>query len=553
MSESSNTNGSSSFGGGIKLSVGQKVKKLDRRTDKSHFEIPEEDVSGKSGKVAEEFLLEIEGDNLRGTGPSKSNGPLVIPLLKQNVWRNASSGISTPSASNGSRSSTPQKRDRSPSPMRTTSTASLRAASPREKTPGPTDSAARGPSPPPTLKWGLQIRKKQKTDTPASSAPSTPAPPSEDVSMEEEKVLSLEDQAIADLLAEAAGVADSQRTELAPILAQNAVPGLDELMSDQEKYRHDISMRPEEATLDDYERIPIEEFGSALLRGMGWEKGKAVGRNGNGLIEPIINKPRPHLLGLGAKPAPDLEKKEKKYIKPGEKRDPGYVRDLAASDKRSNRTDDYDNRPRSKPSSAKSSPAPFKSTAPTTSVKVGSIVQITNGSHKGKEGKVMEIKERSSGTVVKVDVDGEVVRIWEDQVTAAEKANGSSKSSGGGNRRSWLIPNIRLRIVSKSFKNGRYYNQKCIVQDVVAAGECIVKTEEGDLVEGVQERHVETYIPATGKTVVVVQSPDAEVRGHTGRIKEKNNEQERAVVEMDHDFEYHTFTYDQITEHADPH
>lgn len=71
-----------------------------------------------------------------------------------------------------------------------------------------------------------------------------------------------------------------------------------------EKYRYDVSLRPEEvslnlkfasssarcldhlhiikSTLEDYERVPIEQFGAALLRGMGWEKGKPVGKNPNG-------------------------------------------------------------------------------------------------------------------------------------------------------------------------------------------------------------------------------------------------------------------------------
>jgi hypothetical protein len=31
--------------------------------------------------------------------------------------------------------------------------------------------------------------------------------------------------------------------------------------------------------MEDYERIPVEEFGAALLRGMGWKEGQAIGRN----------------------------------------------------------------------------------------------------------------------------------------------------------------------------------------------------------------------------------------------------------------------------------
>jgi hypothetical protein len=33
----------------------------------------------------------------------------------------------------------------------------------------------------------------------------------------------------------------------------------------------------QQPTLDDYERIPIEQFGLAMLRGMGWKKGEGIG------------------------------------------------------------------------------------------------------------------------------------------------------------------------------------------------------------------------------------------------------------------------------------
>ena len=34
-----------------------------------------------------------------------------------------------------------------------------------------------------------------------------------------------------------------------------------------------------QSTLEDYERIPIDAFGVAMLRGMGWQPGKGIGKN----------------------------------------------------------------------------------------------------------------------------------------------------------------------------------------------------------------------------------------------------------------------------------
>jgi hypothetical protein len=34
-----------------------------------------------------------------------------------------------------------------------------------------------------------------------------------------------------------------------------------------------------QSTLEDYESIPVEEYGMAMLRGMGWNPGKDIRRN----------------------------------------------------------------------------------------------------------------------------------------------------------------------------------------------------------------------------------------------------------------------------------
>ncbi|KZW03800.1 hypothetical protein EXIGLDRAFT_3781 [Exidia glandulosa HHB12029] len=72
--------------------------------------------------------------------------------------------------------------------------------------------------------------------------------------------------------------------------------------NETEAYQLDIQTRPESASLDDYERVPIEQFGAAMLRGMGWSA------KANSNIEPYLPSQRPALLGIGAKerPAEDI-------------------------------------------------------------------------------------------------------------------------------------------------------------------------------------------------------------------------------------------------------
>uniref|UniRef100_A0ABD2X072 G-patch domain-containing protein n=1 Tax=Trichogramma kaykai TaxID=54128 RepID=A0ABD2X072_9HYME len=55
----------------------------------------------------------------------------------------------------------------------------------------------------------------------------------------------------------------------------------------------------EQSTLEDYENIPIEQFGIAMLRGMGWKPDKGIGKNEK-VVAPAIPELRPKGMGLGA-------------------------------------------------------------------------------------------------------------------------------------------------------------------------------------------------------------------------------------------------------------
>ncbi|XP_018576129.1 G-patch domain and KOW motifs-containing protein [Anoplophora glabripennis] len=56
----------------------------------------------------------------------------------------------------------------------------------------------------------------------------------------------------------------------------------------------------EEPTLEDYENIPISDYGMAMLRGMGWKEGTGIGKNPAKAAEASTPELRPKGLGLGA-------------------------------------------------------------------------------------------------------------------------------------------------------------------------------------------------------------------------------------------------------------
>ncbi|XP_043277517.1 G-patch domain and KOW motifs-containing protein [Venturia canescens] len=54
-----------------------------------------------------------------------------------------------------------------------------------------------------------------------------------------------------------------------------------------------------ESTLEDYEEIPIDAFGLAMLRGMGWKPEEGIGKNAK-LVTASLPELRPRGMGLGA-------------------------------------------------------------------------------------------------------------------------------------------------------------------------------------------------------------------------------------------------------------
>jgi G patch domain/KOW motif-containing protein len=96
-------------------------------------------------------------------------------------------------------------------------------------------------------------------------------------------------------------------------------------VTDEEALKSDLERCGSETHLDDYESMPISEFGKALMRGMGWKDGEALGGSRKGILEPIEVRAQPDMLGLGAVPKQKSPPKDggrrKNAPKPGEVKD----------------------------------------------------------------------------------------------------------------------------------------------------------------------------------------------------------------------------------------
>lgn len=73
-------------------------------------------------------------------------------------------------------------------------------------------------------------------------------------------------------------------------------------LTEEDAFQNDVTEAPDMATLEDYTRVPVEQFGAAMLRGMGWKEGDGIGANkGKKQEKSKIPERRPALLGIGAK------------------------------------------------------------------------------------------------------------------------------------------------------------------------------------------------------------------------------------------------------------
>ncbi|KAJ5232347.1 hypothetical protein N7468_005303 [Penicillium chermesinum] len=154
----------------------------------------------------------------------------------------------------------------------------------------------------PSMAYGLSFAKKEKgpdgkdQDQPMADArPDVEAP-------EPTKPLTEDELAIRELIRETNGEVE-RRTDLV-IGPSNRGDGETPRYDETSSFRMDFETRPESATLDQYNAIPVEEFGAALLRGMGWKDGQSAGRGNygseKGVKKPVVPR-RPGFLGIGAK------------------------------------------------------------------------------------------------------------------------------------------------------------------------------------------------------------------------------------------------------------
>lgn len=329
---------------------------------------------------------------------------------------------------------------------------------------------------------------------------------------------------------------------------------------------------PKEA---DYEAVPVEAYGLAMLRGMGWKPGQGIGRTFSQVVKPRIDSLRPKGLGLGANlteiqalaparpcrllgPGEELEEEKEdrpQGLVPGgavvllsgphrglygkvEGLDPDNVRAMVrlVVGGRLVTVSEYSLRPVSQREFNKNS------------LDLGQVSQTSPGQQNrtASSGKAFQDQDLPTQQGVGAGAGARKRKHLPDR-----QGEPTSQSERAASRsQHWLHRDLHVRFVDKLRRGGRYYNTKMTIEDVLSPDTCVCRTDDGQVLEGVREDMLETLVPRVqGSRVMVVLGPQA---GRVGRLLGGDREQSRAVVHLQRENRLVELRCDAVCEYLGP-
>ncbi|XP_067678697.1 G-patch domain and KOW motifs-containing protein-like [Haliotis asinina] len=380
-----------------------------------------------------------------------------------------------------------------------------------------------------------------------------------------------------------------------PLLVRNKVP---EGFETDDKL--DVSLRPDGPEDADYDQIPIDQFGLAMLRGMGWKDGEGIGKNKE-LVPPPEAILRPKGLGLGADRSTKLQMKngavsEKAHDKEDELElkkgafcliTKGTSRDLygviegldddnarimvkltlsgkivtisqysvqLVSKKDYEKFSKYLNKGKvdkykKEEEKKKKDKHRSRSRSPhEKSRRKKSHRGHSRSPHNDRKHANHSKHERYSSPVIESSKPTEHDRkrkhkssrdFSDDEADSVKRSSSylpedkKAKRENGCNANDdylWARPDLRVRIVDKKFKSGKYYKSKVIVVDVVSVDNCVCRTEEGRVLEGLSQSSLETVIPKHDHAHALIVS--GKYKGQIGEVVKRSKEKCEALLQL---------------------
>ncbi|KAG0474321.1 hypothetical protein HPP92_014007 [Vanilla planifolia] len=266
-------------------------------------------------------------------------------------------------------------------------------------------------------------------------------------------------------------------------LSKSEGNGRPELPEDQLRrlFREEIKDLPEEELPD----LPIEGWGAAILSGYGWSEGKSIGRNVKEDAKVFEYKRRAGTEGLGYMPdAPNPKSSEKKSQK----------EDITSGFSSSVRKEDI---------------------AVHREERKGENIERNSRREEKRKDRKLEKSSR------------EYRHSRDEEPKPVENSHERSVSVAKAPIQ-WLRSHIRVRIISKKFRDGKFYLKKGEVVDVIGPTTCDITMDGNrELVQGVDQEILETAIPKCGGSVLVLYGKH---KGVFGSLVDRDSENETGTV-----------------------
>jgi hypothetical protein len=125
------------------------------------------------------------------------------------------------------------------------------------------------------------------------------------------------------------------------------------------------------------------------------------------------------------------------------------------------------------------------------------------------------------------------------------KEEKSDKSKRNLKPLKWVIPNIKVRIISKKRLEGKYYNTKAFVNDIIDAYNFTVVTNDGQVHSDFKEKDLETIIPKLNEDVIIL---SGENKGEVGKLLSRDKKNDKVIVQLYTDMNIVNLSQDEITE-----
>ena len=300
---------------------------------------------------------------------------------------------------------------------------------------------------------------------------------------------------------------------------------------------------------DSYRRLPISNFGVEMLKHMGWYEGRGLGKNPtHALMNPIEYVPRNHRAGLGAitkaiiiqtSNGKNVLKKPDLIAQPKDGKTRNYI----------SIGEELVERKIKKP-------------------ELNSRILIVKGKYADLSGRITNLDTSRSECSVELELNEKIVKLSIKDVIIYETTNvnnasdsehlsdeinikkdkHSKKKERHKRRLKWIVPHIIIRVINKKSGNGKLYDKKLHVMDILDDYTFTAMDEKGQIHEELREKDVETVIPKLQGSVKII---NGENKGKVGTLLERNKERNQVQIQLIDNFEIIICTQDDCAQYIE--